>query len=96
MTVQHVLLSVASDICSKQLAASLCGSYLAFFQNVFLKLKWCNHIVVLTARKNYHFTPSERSDFHMTVNLSITVYALPIRLLTSLSVDEILLPSYMN
>ncbi len=46
--------------------------------------------------KNSHFILSERTDFHMVVNLSIADHAFPMLLLTSLSVDEILLPRYMN
>ena len=37
----------------------------------------------------------ERLDFHMVDNLSIAEYALPKRMLTSLSVNEILLTRYM-
>ena len=36
------------------------------------------------------------SNFPMVDNLSIVVHALPMHILTSLSVDEILLPRYMN
>ena len=49
-----------------------------------------------TAWKNSHFILSERSDFLMVDNLSIALHALPKYMLTSLSVDEILLPKYIN
>ena len=49
-----------------------------------------------TARKNSRFISSERSFSVLVVNLSIVVHALPMHILTSLSVDEILLPRYMN
>ena len=49
-----------------------------------------------TAWKNSRFVLSERLDFHIVVKLSIAVHTLPMRTLISLSVDEILLPRYMN
>ena len=45
-----------------------------------------------TAGKYSSFDLSERFDFHMVVNPSIAVYAH----VSSLSVDETLLPRYMN
>ena len=80
-------------------ACSMLGSYhLAFSPNILLKSKWCSHTVVLTTTdwKNSHLIQSERSDFNMVDNLSMTVHALPICMLTLLSVDEILLLRYMN
>ena len=47
---------------------------------------------ITTAWKNCRFSLSVRSDFHMTDNLFVTNHAFPIRVLISLSVDEILLP----
>ena len=49
-----------------------------------------------TAWKNYLFSLSVRSDFHMPDNLFIAYHVFPIRVLTSLSVDEILLSRYVN
>ena len=49
-----------------------------------------------TAWKNCSFISSKRKDFHVVVNLWIAIHALPMRMLISLSVDEILLPRYMN
>ena len=49
-----------------------------------------------TASKKSHFILSERVNFDMINNLSIAVHNLPKRMLTSISVDEILLPIYLN
>ena len=51
---------------------------------------------ITTAWKNCLFSLSVRSDFHMTDNLLVANHAFPIQVLTSLSVDEILLPRYVN
>ena len=48
-----------------------------------------------TVWKNTHFILSERSGFHRVDNLSIAVHILPMHMST-FSVDEILLPKYMN
>ena len=42
-----------------------------------------------TAKKNFLFILSEISDFHMVINLSMTVVTILMRILTSLSVNEI-------
>ena len=44
------------------------------------------------ASKKLHFYLSDKSDFHMTDNLSIAVNAFVSRMLMSFSVDETLLP----
>ena len=44
----------------------------------------------VTAWKNFGFILSERSDFDIVDNLSITVHDFPMRKLTSFSVDDIL------
>ena len=49
-----------------------------------------------TAWKNSRFILSEKSDFHIVDNLSIAIHCLPMCMLTSLSVDEILLTRYIN
>ena len=49
-----------------------------------------------TSWKNSSFILSERLDFHMLDNLSIAAHDFPMRILTSLSVDEILLSRYRN
>ena len=48
------------------------------------------------ACKNSNFISSEESDSCMVVNQSIALHVFPTRMLTSLSVDEIWLPRYMN
>ena len=48
------------------------------------------------AWKNSCFIFSERLNFHIVVNLLIIVLALPMSVLTWLSVDEILLLRYVN
>ena len=51
-----------------------------------------------TARvwENSRFILSERSDFHLIDDLSITFRAFAMRMLTSLSLDERLLPRYVK
>ena len=49
-----------------------------------------------TTWKKSRFTLPTRSDFHTTENLSIAVHAFARRMLTSLSVDEMLLSRYVN
>ena len=93
-----VLQGAASRICSKQHAATLCSSHLAFSPSVSLESEWCNHTVVLT-RLQLGRIPilfHQRSNFHMVNNPLITVHALPMHILISLSVDEILLLRYRN
>ena len=46
--------------------------------------------------KKFCFILSERSDFHMIDNLSKAVHAFAMHNLTLISVDEILLPRYVN
>ena len=47
-----------------------------------------------TAWKNSYFILSVRSDFHMIIYLLITVHTFSMCMLTSFSVNEILLPRY--
>ena len=49
-----------------------------------------------TARKKSRFILSERSDFYMINTVSIVVHALTRCMLTLLSIDEMLLPRYVN
>ena len=90
---------VASRICSKQHTAFSRGSYLAFSSCFFVS----NHVVLpyssmftVRAWKKSRFIISDRSDFYMIDNLPITILAFVRRMLTSLSVDEILLARYAN
>ena len=55
-----------------------------------------NSTGMATAWMNFHFILSEKSDFLMFINQSIEVQALAQCMLTSLSVDEILLPGYVH
>ena len=55
--------------------------------------RWCSHTA---AWKNSGFILSERQYFQMTNNLPLAAHAFPIPMLTSLAVDEILLPRYVN
>ena len=49
-----------------------------------------------TAWKNFRFILSQKSDVRIVGNLSIALDALFMCVLTSLSIDEILLPNYVN
>ena len=49
-----------------------------------------------TTWKKSRFVLSERSDFHLIENLSRAVHAFAIRMLTSISVDDMLLPRLVN
>ena len=55
-----------------------------------------SRIDTIAAWKKLHFSLSDKSDFHMIDNLSIVVHAFARRILMSFSVDETLLPRYMN
>ena len=93
-----VLWVAASRICSKQLAASMCSS--SCFSKSFVKvqvLQPCNSTdMATTTWKKYHVILLEWFDFVMVDNQLIAIQAFPIRMLTSLSVNEILLPSYVK
>ena len=84
---------------SKTARSILVSLLFRFFSLCFI----CVHVsevntVVLTQLqlKKFRFILSDRSDFHMTDNLSIAVHVFAWRMLTSVSVDEILLPKYVN
>ena len=69
------------------------------FQNLFIKVQVVqsyNSTDMATTWKNFHFILTESSDFNIVNNLSIATLALPMCMMTSCSVDEILLPGYMN
>ena len=51
---------------------------------------------VIDTWKNSHFILLEWLDFHVVIILLIVVHDFSMRMLTSLSVDEILLPRYVN
>ena len=51
---------------------------------------------IAIAWKESHFILSKRSYIHMVFNLNIAVHVFPMGMLTSVSVDEILLPRYVK
>ena len=72
---------------------------LSFSPCVSFESRWPIHSVVptqLLLGKKPRLILSERSDFHLIENLLITFLAFPIHMLRSFSVDDILLPTYMN
>ena len=80
------------------LASFLCDYCQAFSPYVLLAFTWCIHIAVSIRPLlgKMRFILSVRSDFHMTDNLSIAVDAFATHVLLSVSVDETLLPWYVN
>ena len=89
----------ASRICSKQHAAFLCSSHLAFSLCILLTFMWFIHTLVPTQpqlTQKSRFILSGKSDFHMIDNLLIAFHAFARNMFTLLSVDEILLPRYVN
>ena len=65
---------------------------------ILLASKWCIHTAVSTRPLlgRNRLILSVRSDFHMTDSLSIAVHAFVSRVSMSFSVDETLLPRYVN
>ena len=99
--VTYEFVFTSSSVPSSSFLDGVCevGGKWSFSPNVSSESKWCNHRVVLTRLQLGRipfFILSEKSDFYVVDNLSIVVYALPMLILTLLSVDEILLPMYMN
>ena len=90
------------ECCFKDLFKTACNILVcfpfSFFTRCFVKVQVVqpyNSTDMAIAWKNPHFISSERSYFLMTVSLSLAFHALPMHMLTMLSVDEILLPRYM-
>ena len=82
---------------SKQYVAFIGSSHLAFSQRVFAKvLRVQPYNNTDTAWKNSRFILSERSDYHTIDCLLIAVHIFLTRIWTLPSVDEILLPMYMD
>ena len=67
---------------------------IVFFSKRFVKIRLYNSTDTATAWKNSRFNESERLHFHRVDNELIVVHAFPIRMLTSFSVDEIMLPMH--
>ena len=87
--------------CFQHLFKTICslfvgGSNLAFSPGIVSK--WCNNMILLTCLelRKCSILFNQRSDFHIVLNLSIAVSALPVCMLTLFSVDEILLPRHTN
>ena len=73
-----VLWDVAFSICSIQLVTFVCSAHLVFFSIYFISVHMVHlysRIDTTAARKKSHFILSDRLDFHMIDNLSITVHA---------------------
>ena len=80
-------------------ANSLCNTHIAFSPNVLLEsqvVQLYNSTDTGTDWKNSCSILLKRLHFHMVDNLLIAVYAFPKHMLTSLSVDAILLPRYVK
>ena len=56
----------------------------------------CSSCDTITTWKNFHLILSEILNFYVNVDLSIAVHAFPVHMLTLVSVNEMLLPSYVN
>ena len=69
-----------------------------FYMDVWHESRWCRQIEVLTQPEpgKNPILFYQRSDFHMTDNVSLAVHAFAWCMLTLLSVDEILLPRCVN
>ena len=88
------LCGVAARACSILLATFLCNWHLASSPAVLLASKWC--IYTTAAWKKLRYILSVRFDFHMINSLSIAVYAFVSCVSMSFSVDETLLPRWVN
>ena len=81
---------------SKQLSRSLCRSHLTFFSGNFVNVQIVQLYNSTGCVQSSLLFISETSDFQIDINLSIPVQAFSVRLLTSLTVNVILLPMYVN
>ena len=91
-----LLWGAISKISSKQYAASTCSSHWTF-SRYFVQAQVVqpySSTDTATAWKNSCFISSDRSDFHMVVNPFFAVHVFSMHMLTSFSVDEILLLMY--
>ena len=90
--------SATSRICSKQHTVFM-KIQSRCFPMCFVKIRvvqLCSNNDTATIWKKSRSILSERLDFHMIDNLSIAINAFTMRILTSLSGDEILLPRCVN
>ena len=89
--------------CSQDVFNITCSNLVQFpssffsscFVSVYMGHPYSN-IDKTAAWKEPRFILSDKSDFHMINSLSIAVHAFTRRILTSLSVDEMMLPGYVN
>ena len=91
------LRSFASQICSKPHAEFLCSSsfFSMCFVNVYVVHPYRSNDAA-TVWKKSRLVLWEKSDFHLIGSRSIVSLTFAKHVLSSLSVDEILLPKYMN
>ena len=89
--------------CFQNLFKTACSILVLFLSSLFSIHLANNHTVhpynstnTFIAWKKSHFILSNSSDFHMINNLLIKVHTFARCILKSLSVEEILLPSYVN
>ena len=87
---------VPCKICSKQYMAFLWSFLLAFSPSVLLVSMKCIHTIVLTQPSLGRNVLLDRSDIYMIDNLLLAVHTFVECILTSLSIDEILLQRYVN
>ena len=87
-----VLWSAALRICSKQHTASFSSFYQAFSPSISLKFKWCDYTVVLT---RLHCGRNTILSYIWSITIKCNP-CFPMRMWKCLSVDEILLPRYVN
>ena len=83
----------------KLLVAYFCSYNLAFFSRRFVRVQLkepYSSTDTVTDWNKSHCILSERSNFIISEKLSIATHACPLRMLTSLSIDEILMPMYVN
>ena len=97
----HIYPQTYSYVCSLHIKKvhTLYSSHWDFSTSVSLASRRCIHTIVLTQKKSRFLLSRRlliRSVFHMIDNLSIAVHTFARLILTSLSVDEILLSMYRN
>ena len=87
---------VASRICLRRHIVFLCSSRLVFFSVRFVSIHPYSCTVTAITWKKSSFILSDKSDFHMIDSLSIVFHTFARCMWTSLSVDEMLLPRFVN
>ena len=95
VTVPLIFFVMIQLLLVRQHATFLWSSHLVFFSMRFVSIHLCG-MNTASALKKFRFILSDRSDFHLIVNLSKAFHSFARRVLTSLSVDEMLLLRYGN